>query len=1023
MKKIFYSLNLARMALMLSLPTQAGSVYNIASEEEWNYLTAWHQSWNGDLLGNDDIIRLAADINATYTEGEISGSVSTHGTMTIDLNGHTIRIKGAASAMASIIYLFEGSTLNIMDSRQGGQMIFDDIDGGGESCLFYMHENTTLNIYGGTLLTTYHNNFSSRCYTVNIPSTTNTSTINIYGGQLSGINQNINNNSKNIRVNLYGGIIGSQDNITYERPALYHNPCIGIIKAGKIYGLYGYAALADYIQGTTHQECALAENTEVYIDGVLTPKSQLLSNSDDYKNNVIEVKYNSGLTLDNVEVTSDNCDDILPWEEFKASFDFATNTLRLKTLAPSNQNVLNNIHFNNFDLRIVVEGNWRINGSIVGTNGDLTITSNHFALTEEDGDALVMKPGDNTAITLNGHRLTLTNRVRLLCYNNEIGNTAQSAVKCHDMWVNNSWFDAWGKKPIVDCTYGSVVNATITVGSFRNNDVIQIKPNIRQYVVWTDVYDNQAGSATGDGLINEGLEHTVSATPNSGYHFLRWSNGVTDNPYTFVVTQDTVLYALFEADEVIHYYNVTVASADENMGYVSGGGTHIEQGQSVSISASAYSGYQFMYWMDGRNQVVAGQASMNLTVTEDMDLTAHFRVQPSADSYNLWVCGTQVTASNSNDILGDGVWFYDHENRVLTAMNHGTYNLSNEEFIYDMVTSAPLTVVLNYNIDVTCTTTDNTTRYAIVSHKGLTFTGSAFHGLNLNVRDMHAGNMSQNLTITGHIDFTVFLSNTTSWGQSNIDKAFIFSQKLIVDGAAVEIHTSESTYKVSNKTNSNLQLTNATIDDGAMDARFIYISDASPKYEVNYLTPSLESLCAVGGFNQYFEGTYVTLRAWPQTGYKFVSWSDGNTDNPRNMVMPAENVYLDPIVEIDESLAPKGAVINANATEGMGSIVNFTSRWYAEGTELTITAEAAEGYEFAYWSNGERSNPYLLTVEDGKNINITAIFVEEGVDPWEGVEEVLNQQSKINNQKLIMDGQLFILRNGRIYDAHGAVVK
>ncbi len=814
--------------------------------------------------------------------------------------------------------------------------------------------------------------------------------------------------SNPLKVNLYGGSIGTE---IMAVPALtYPKGFSGTLKDGTIYGI----ASEDHLNNFN----GVADGVKVYLNGTQTTVNAL--KTQDLNDKTVRFAYEPEISVSGVEVTKDNCTDIMPWEEFKASFDYATNTLYLKTLS-NPTNVLNGIQFADFDLRIVVDGHWRIEGSIVGTNGDLTITANHFALTEEDGDALVMKPGDNTAITLDGHRLTLTNRVRLLCYNNESGHTAQSAVKCHDMWVNNSWFDAWGKKPIVDCTYGSVVNATIKTGSFKNNDVIQVEPNITKYVVWVEPNDYNAGSTNGDAYVAEGASHTAIATPNSGYHFLRWSNGVTENPYTFVVTQDTVLYALFEADEVINYYDINVVSADETMGTVSGGGTQIEEGSVITISATPKSGYQFLYWKNAQNQVVPGSAVLNWTVKADEILTAHFRVAPPADAYNLWVCGTRVTGSNSNDILGDGVWNYDHENRVLTAMNHATYNISNDGFIQDLESSSgPLTVVLDYNIDVTCTTTDNTIRAALMTMKGMTFTGSTFHGLNLNVKDMNAGNMSGDLTITGHIDFTVFLSTPSTWGQSTIGKAFLLSKNLIVNGATVDIGTSEATYKVSDKTNANLQLTNAEINSGAMDQRSLYISDNSPKYEINYLTPSLESLCAVGGFNSYFEGTYVTLRAYPAPGYKFVSWSDGNTDNPRYMVMPAHDVYLDPIVEVDESIVPKGAIINASATEGQGTITNFTSGWYAEGTELTITAEPAEGYEFVQWSDGEMANPYLLIVENGKNISITAVFKDSSKNT--GIEEITDDELQMTN-KVIRNGLLFIERNGKTYNAQGQIAK
>ncbi|MBR0297211.1 MAG: InlB B-repeat-containing protein [Paludibacteraceae bacterium] len=877
--------------------------------------------------------------------------------------------------------------------------------------------NMTVNLYGGSANILYSKTFTIETYVESYDAilalkvSMNPSQWSYYEPQLERVYVKYTGNPMNI--NLYGGSIGTE---MMAVPALtYPKGFSGTLKDGTIYGI----ASEDHLNNFN----AVADGVKVYLNGTQTTVNAL--KTQDLNDKTVRFSYEPEISVSGVEVTKDNCTDIMPWEEFKASFDYATNTLYLKTLS-NPTNVLNGIQFADFDLRIVVDGYWRINGSIVGTNGDLTITSNHFALTEEDGDALVMKPGDNTAITLSGHCLTLTNRVRLLCYNNESGHTPQSAVKCHDMWVNNSWFDAWGKKPIVDCTYGSVVNATIKTGSFKNSDVIQVEPNITKYVVWVDVNDKSAGTVTGDGLVNEGVSHTVTATPKSGYHFLRWSNGVTENPYTFVVTQDTVLTAIFEADVVINYYDINVVSEDETMGTVSGGGTHIEQGQTVTITATPNEGYQFLYWTTADGQVQG--AISQWTATKDETLIAHFRVAPPADAYNLWVCGTQVTGSNSADILGDGVWCYDHATRTLSTMKMATYTIENHGFIEDWVTDAgSLTVVFNHLIDATCTTTDNVIRTAIVSTKGMTFTGSAYNGPSVTAKNMYVANFSDVFTITGHITAWLYLQNTTDFGRNYFTTAILLAGKtpsLVVNGANLEVLSGvgESTgYKVSNKTDqaANLSLINAVVDDGSISAKSLYISDNSPKYEINYLTPSIESLCAVGGFNNYFEGTYVTLRAYPATGYKFVSWSDGNTDNPRYMVMPAQNVYLDPIVEVDDSQTPKGAIINASATEGQGSIADFTSGWYAEGTELTITAVAAEGYTFVQWSDGEVANPYFITVEDKKNINITAMFEPTAT----AVNNVESQKSNVEVQKILRNGILFIERNGKIFNAQGTRVK
>ena len=1018
MKRIFYSMALALCALMLCLPVKA-TIFNIATELEWEYLIVYHQAQDGMLMKNGDVIRLQHDLNLNYIEGKDHGSVPENWTLTVDLNGHTLRYDGACSATNTLVECKEGSTLNIKDSGDGGQWIFNDLDGSGQIWLLSMSNNSTVNVYGGALLALYNQNMAFSQKAIHC---SKNCTVNVFDGLISTITGNRSDRSLNNKINLYGGTFGNDflknaNNVA----AIWHDPYLGTIKAGKIYGLEGDAALADYKPAgypEANLDKALAENTKVYIDGVLTPSNQLVSERDTYENKLVEVFYEPDFTINSIAVTSVNASDILG--DGKVSFDIASNTLYLKTKEAGKPNTINgNIVYDDFKLNIVVDGIWSMNGRIIGHNGDLVISPAHFALTEEDGDILAVHSQNATAVSLNGKSFCAKNRVRVFIEDNNTN--TQTAVSCGMFVINNAWFDAWGKKPIVDCQNSMITNAKITSGSLKNNDVIQVEPNITKYVVWVDVNDKSAGTVTGDGLVNEGVSHTVTATPKSGYHFLRWSNGVTENPYTFVVTQDTVLYALFEADVVINYYDINVVSADETMGTVSGGGTHLEQGQTVTITATPKSGYQFLYWKNAQNQVVPGSAVLNWTVKADEILTAHFRVAPPADAYNLWVCGTRVTGSNSNDILGDGVWNYDHENRVLTAMNHATYNISNDGFIQDLESSSgPLTVVLDYNIDVTCTTTDNTIRAALMTMKGMTFTGSTFHGLNLNVKDMNAGNMSGDLTITGHIDFTVFLSTPTTWGQSTIGKAFLLSKNLIVNGATVDIGTSEATYKVSDKTNANLQLTNAEINSGAMDQRSLYISDNSPKYEINYLTPSLESLCAVGGFNNYFEGTYVTLRAYPATGYKFVSWSDGNTDNPRYMVMPAQNVYLDPIVEVDDSLTPKGAIINASATEGQGTIPNFTSGWYAEGTELTITAVPADGYEFVQWSDGEMANPYLLTVENGKNISITAVFKDSSKNT--GIDSTTDNPSPVTH-KYLRNGQLLIERNGKIYNALGAEIQ
>src|SRR6056300_441648 len=59
-------------------------------------------------------------------------------------------------------------------------------------------------------------------------------------------------------------------------------------------------------------------------------------------------------------------------------------------------------------------------------------------------------------------------------------------------------------------------------------------------------------------------------------------------------------------------------------------------------------------------------------------------------------------------------------------------------------------------------------------------------------------------------------------------------------------------------------------------------------------------------------------------------------------------------------------------TAGEGGTVSTEGGTYDEGTEVTITATPAEGYEFAGWSDGETSS--IRNVNLSENINLTAQF-------------------------------------------------
>ena len=108
-----------------------------------------------------------------------------------------------------------------------------------------------------------------------------------------------------------------------------------------------------------------------------------------------------------------------------------------------------------------------------------------------------------------------------------------------------------------------------------------------------------------------------------------------------------------------------------------------------------------------------------------------------------------------------------------------------------------------------------------------------------------------------------------------------------------------------------------------------------------------------------------TLTAIPNEGYHFVSWQDGNTDNPRTIEVTQDTTFTAVFAINIYSIT-----LTCDATKGS---VEGPQGDFEHGTELTYTATPNYGYHFAQWSDRDNSNPrsYVVT----KDATIEAIFV------------------------------------------------
>ena len=68
----------------------------------------------------------------------------------------------------------------------------------------------------------------------------------------------------------------------------------------------------------------------------------------------------------------------------------------------------------------------------------------------------------------------------------------------------------------------------------------------KQYTITVRANNDTYGTVTGGGNYAEGAEVVLTATPNEGYVFVKWDDGVTVNPRTITVTASAAYTAVFE---------------------------------------------------------------------------------------------------------------------------------------------------------------------------------------------------------------------------------------------------------------------------------------------------------------------------------------------------------------------------------------------------------------------------------------------------------------------------------------------
>lgn len=323
-----------------------------------------------------------------------------------------------------------------------------------------------------------------------------------------------------------------------------------------------------------------------------------------------------------------------------------------------------------------------------------------------------------------------------------------------------------------------------------------------------------------------------------------------------------------EVDPDATMYTVTVKSADETMGTVTGGGEYAE-GKTATLEASPKAGYEFVKWSNGSTE-----NPLKLTVTEDIELTATFQAQ------------TPITIAEANQ-LKDAAKCILKEFTV--AYIYKSYIHIQDASGYGMIYAGSFGLKAG---DVVT---------------GFTCSKSTYNGLpqftptcklaDLTVVAGEAPAVAELTTApTGNYHQVVKLMNLTMTGSFNTSSNTTV-KATCPDGTTIDIFNGKNhTYTfVAGKTY------NITGD----------VCQYSGKIQVStyaieeYVAPVVNHTIAVSanpaeagtvtGAGEYEEGTEATLTATANEGYEFTCWTSGedtvSTANPYTFAVTA-NVAL-----------------------------------------------------------------------------------------------------------------------------------
>lgn len=484
----------------------------------------------------------------------------------------------------------------------------------------------------------------------------------------------------------------------------------------------------------------------------------------------------------------------------------------------------------------------------------------------------------------------------------------------------DGWYDGSTKvgSDLALSVAGIISNRTFTAIGNRT---------LNRYTLVITVIPTGAGTTVGQGTYNYGSSVQATATPATGYNFTKWVLDTGDvskaNPLTGIdIDGNRTVQAVFTPKT----YSISANAAyrvnesgdfttGTTGGTVSGGGTYTH-GNSVLLKATPATGYSFVGWYEGANQVSTAE-TYTFTATSARTLVGRFQRNWYTITFSAGTGGT-VSPTSARVQYGG------------SAESTATANTGYTFTQWSDGTKAVKLTVTNVTANATYAASFGINAYVITYQAGTGVASVTPTSETVNHGSNAAGSTATVATgynFDGWYNGSTRVSTVLKYGPTSVAENMTLVAKGTIKTFAV---TGTAQYRNTDSTGDW-----STGTSGG----------------------------SVSGSDTYDYGSKATLTASAATGYTFMGWFDTSgtsvetsTTYTINSVTAAVTVYA--------RFQKNWYTVTYTRGTGVNSLSKTSERVAYNGTVTSETAVASTGYNSPTWTKS--SGTGLLSVSAGK---------------------------------------------------------